>query len=79
VAATPLEKTFHQLSLSWGVYPVMAVTQSSTDSLFTHAIDCAKQIDLVEDGDMVVISGGVPLSTRGTTNTIKVQMVGERT
>ncbi|MCL2532170.1 MAG: pyruvate kinase [Oscillospiraceae bacterium] len=78
VAATPLEKTFHQLSLSWGVYPVMAVTQSSTDSLFTHAIDCAKQIDLVEDGDMVVISGGVPLSTRGTTNTIKVQMVGER-
>jgi len=57
---------------------VKAVTQSSTDALFTHAIDCAKQIDLVTDGDMVVISGGVPLSTRGTTNTIKVQMVGER-
>ena len=78
VAATPEDKTFHQLSLSWGVYPVKAVTQSSTDALFTHAIDCAKQIDLVTDGDMVVISGGVPLSTRGTTNTIKVQMVGER-
>ena len=77
VAATPNETTFHQLSLSWGVYPVKAMVQNSTDSLFTHAIDCAKQIDLVEDGDMVVISGGMPLNTRGTTNTIKVQTVGE--
>ena len=77
VAATPSEKTLHQLALSWGVYPVKANVQNTTDSLFTHAIDCAKQIDIVEDGDMVVISGGVPLNTRGTTNTIKVQTVGE--
>jgi pyruvate kinase len=78
VAATPTEKTFHQLSLSWGVYPVMARMQSSTDDLFIHAIDCAKQIDLVEDGDTVVITGGVPLGTTGTTNILKVQVVGER-
>ena len=78
VAATPEEKTFHQLSLSWGVYPVMAMLQSTTDALFTHAIDCAKLIDLVEDGDTVVITGGVPLDTAGTTNILKVQVVGER-
>jgi len=77
VAATPEEKTFHQLSLSWGVYPVMAMLQSTTDALFTHAIDCAKLIDLVEDGDTVVITGGVPLDTRGTTNTLKVQVAGK--
>jgi len=77
VAATPLEKTFHQLALSWGVYPVIARLQSSTDDLFLHAIDCAKQIDLAEDGDTVVITGGVPLGTTGTTNILKVQVVGE--
>lgn len=51
VAATPVEKTFHQLSLSWGVYPVIARYQNTTDQLFVHAVDCAKQIDLVSDGD----------------------------
>ncbi|MCL2298617.1 MAG: pyruvate kinase [Firmicutes bacterium] len=77
VAATPIDKTFHQLSLSWGVYPVVARMQSSTDDLFLHAIDCAKQLDLAEDGDTVVITGGVPLATTGTTNILKVQVVGE--
>ena len=77
VAATPEETTFHQLALSWGVHPVKAMVQSDTDALFTHAIDCAKQIDLVEDGDLVVITGGMPLGTKGTTNTLKVQMAGE--
>ena len=78
VAATPEETTFHQLALSWGVYPVKAMVQNSTDTLFTHAIDCAKQIDLVDDGDLVVITGGMPLDTKGSTNTIKVQTAGER-
>jgi len=78
VAATPVEKSYHQLALSWGVYPVIARMQSSTDDLFLHAIDCAKQIDLAEDGDTVVITGGVPLDTAGTTNILKVQVVGER-
>lgn len=78
IAATPLEKTFHQLSLSWGVFPVLARSQDDTDSLFLHAIDCAKQIDLVAPGDRVVITAGVPLNTSGSTNIIKVQMVEGR-
>jgi len=76
VAATPADKSYHQLALSWGVYPVRARMQNSTDDLFLHAIDCAKQIDLAEDGDTVVITGGVPLDTAGTTNILKVQVVG---
>ena len=62
VAATPEEKTFHQLSLSWGVFPVLAMYQDDTDKLFRHAIDCAKQIELVTPGDTVVITAGVPLN-----------------
>lgn len=75
IASTPFEKTFHQLSLIWGVYPVLALIQDNTENLFRHAIDCAKQIDLVTEGDRVVITAGVPLKQSGTTNTLKVQIV----
>ena len=75
VAATPELKTYHQLSLSWGVIPVLALHQNNTDALFTHAIDCAKQNDLVSFGDKAVITAGVPLNIEGTTNLLKVQIV----
>ncbi len=75
VAATPDVKTFHQLSLSWGVSPVLALNQDDTDRLFLHAIDCAKQLDIVSKGDKVVITAGVPLRQSGTTNILKVQEV----
>lgn len=75
VAATPELKTFHQLSLSWGVIPVLSLCQSDTDTLFVHAIDCAKQLDLAKKGDKAVITAGVPLNLSGTTNLLKVQEV----
>ncbi len=75
VAATPEKKTFHQLSLSWGVYPVLALNQSNEESLWIHAIDCAKQIDAVKKGDCVVITAGVPVNTAGNTNLLKVAVV----
>ncbi len=72
VAATPCPKTFHQLSLSWGVVPVLALHQNTTDSLYRHAIDCAKNTDLVSRGDTVVITAGAPLGKIGSTNVLKV-------
>lgn len=75
VAATPVEKTFHQLSLSWGVYPVLSREQASSDELFLHAIDCAKQIDAIKPGDIAVLTAGVPLNVAGTTNLLKVQVI----
>ena len=75
VGATPDIKTFHQLSLSWGVAPVLALNQTSSDALFMHAIDCAKQIDLVQKGDTVVIIAGIPVNIPGMTNLIKVATV----
>ncbi len=77
VAATPVAKAFHQLSLSWGVFPVLAMNQNTEEALFRHAMDCAKQIELVSNGDTVVITAGTPLNIAGTTNTIKVQTIGD--
>ena len=75
VAATPEIKTFHQLSLSWGVIPVHSLLQKDADSLFMHAVDCAKKIDLVGSGDTVVITSGIPVTISGTTNILKVTQV----
>ncbi len=75
IAATPDEKTYHQLALSWGVCPVKALNQPDFESLFRHAVDCAKQFDVVKEGDKVVIVGGVPLSIPGNTNIMKVATV----
>ncbi len=77
IATTPERKVFHQLSMSWGVIPVLALEQAETERLFRHAIDCAKQIDAVVPGDTVVITGGIPLSINGTTNTLKVETVSK--
>lgn len=75
VAATHIEKTYYQLSLSWGVYPVLARKQTGLEELMRHAIDCAKQDDIVTDGDLVVMTAGIPLDTAGNTNMLKVQVV----
>jgi pyruvate kinase len=75
VAATPLEKTFHQLALSWGVYPVLSLRQETLERLLLHAVDCAKALDLVVPGDLIVIAAGVPVLTPGTTNLLKVEVV----
>ena len=75
VAATPRVKTLNQLALSWGVYPVLARVQDSLDKLFIHAIDCAKQDDIVFPGDTVVIAAGTPVHTPGNTNILKVEVV----
>ena len=75
VAATPEYKTFCQLALSWGVFPVLALMQESEEKLFIHAVDCAKQVDIVSKGDTVVITAGIPLNLPGTTNLLKVETI----
>ena len=71
VAPTPNLKTYHQLSLSWGVYPVKALFQTSTNQLFDHAIACAKMSGYVNKNDRVVITAG----ENGITNILNVQIV----
>ena len=75
IGATPLKKTYHQLSLSWGVYPMMALKQESIDDLFRHAIACAKASSLANVGDIVVITAGAPLNVDGNTNMLKAERI----
>ena len=74
VAATPDEKTYNQLSLCWGVYPIPAIYQPDTNVLVTHAVDCAKRFGYVKAGDRVVVTAG-GTGESGTTDVLKVQVV----
>ena len=66
-----------QMSLSWGVIPIIVEEQKNTDELFDHVVATAKKDGLVKDGDLVVITAGSPIGMSGTTNLLKVQLVGD--
>lgn len=76
IACSPIEKIYNQLAMSWGVYPVLAEEQKSTDKMFTHAVTLAESTKLVKHGDVVVITAGVPIGVSGTTNMLEVHIVG---
>ena len=76
VACTNRETVYHQLSLSWGVIPMQIETETDSESLFEHAVEAAQRAGLVHSGDLVVIPAGVPLGVSGTTNMMKVDVVG---
>ena len=69
------EKTWHQLSLSWGVTPVMCELYPSTDVLFYTAKRLAKQTLGLQKGDRIIITGGTATGTTGNTNTIRVETI----
>jgi len=77
VGCTLSPQVARQLSLSWGVTPVLIEEEDQTDALFDHAVNGAENAGLVKNGDLVVITAGIPLKVSGTTNMIKVHVVGD--
>lgn len=76
IAPTISKKTRRQLSLSWGVLPIMSEIRTNSDELFDHAVECAEKTGLIKTGDLTVMTGGTPLGISGTTNIMRVHLVG---
>jgi pyruvate kinase len=75
-AFTPFEKTYNELALVWGVYPMMLERVSSTDGMIQKAESILLEKRLLQRGDVVVIvSGAQPI--RGGTNMMKIERIGE--
>ena len=70
------EKVCRQLNLERGVEPGLIAEEKNADMLFEKAVDVAEATGFVSKGDIVVLTGGVPLGVSGTTNLIKVQVAG---
>lgn len=78
IAGCMNDKVFRQLALSWGVTPIHTKMKKTTDALFDHVVEEAlAQTNLITKGDIAVITGGAPLGISGTTNILKVQLVGD--
>lgn len=78
ISCTEGKKNFYQMSMSWGLVPVMAVEQSNTDELFAHAVERALDKKLIKPGDLTVMAAGVPVGVSGTTNILKAHVVCEQ-
>ena len=76
VSCTTSAMVWRQLNLSWDVIPLLIDEAQSTDELFDNAVAAALQADIIKDGELVVLTAGVPLGISGTTNMMKVHVVG---
>ena len=77
VAVSPHEAIVRRLQLNWGVQAVTGKEASDTDAVVDNAIFAALDNDLIKAGDLVVLTAGVPVAKAGSTNMIRVQVVGD--
>ncbi len=78
IAVTPHYRVAAQLQLTWGVTPVLYPPAETTDEMFLTAIEASLGTGLVQEGDLVVITAGVPVGVSGTTNLLRVETVARR-
>jgi pyruvate kinase len=76
-AVTDSERVSRSLSLVWGVFPVMGLRVSTIDEMLDNAILRCLDEQFIKHGDLVVITAGVPVGESGTTNLMKVHVVGD--
>lgn len=78
VAVTFSERQARGLALSWGVYPYVTEKPESTDQMMDLASRVAVQEGFAKEGDLIIITAGVPVGERGTTNLMKIQLIGAK-
>lgn len=77
IAVTPSEKTARQCAIVWGVNPVVKEGRKTTDALLNNAVATAVETGRVSNGDLIIITAGVPNGEKGTTNMMKIHLVGD--
>lgn len=77
IAVTTSEKVRRRMALLWGVFSVTTTEGRSTDDIFKKAIQRSKEAGYVKDGELIIITAGVPVGVAGSTNVMKVHIVGE--
>lgn len=78
VAVTFNEHVYRSLALVWGVYPRLAKAVSNTDEMFELAVKESVDSGIAKQGDLIIITAGVPVTESGTTNVMKIQLIGEK-
>ena len=71
------EGVMRKLSLIWGVHPVLSELSENTDEVIDRSISAGIKKDLVHEGDLIIITAGLPVGVSGTTNLLKVHTIGD--
>ncbi|WP_026866860.1 pyruvate kinase [Jeotgalicoccus marinus] len=77
VAVTPYDHVARQLNLVWGVHPIVKVGQKNTDDLLNTSVTATLEKGYANEGDLIIITAGVPAGRAGTTNLMKLHVVGD--
>jgi pyruvate kinase len=78
IACTPSPIVQRQLKLNWGVIPLLTEEETDTTALFNHAVEAAMEAGHIHEGELIVLTAGVPVGHSGTTNLLKVHVAGEK-
>ena len=76
IACVMNEQVQRQLSLSWGITSLLMGPAKSTDELIEMSTALAQKNGYLHNGELAVVTAGVPVGVSGTTNMIKIHMVG---
>lgn len=68
---------YRQLNMAWGITPLLIAVEHDTFELFDHALQAVEDVGYIHEGELAVMTAGVPLGVSGTTNIIKVQTAGQ--
>ncbi|MDO5602763.1 MAG: pyruvate kinase [Oscillospiraceae bacterium] len=77
IACVTTHHVARQLALSWGITPLLMPMVKTTDEMIDVSVETARKAGYVKDGDMVVLTAGVPVGIPGTTNMLKAHLVGD--
>ena len=77
IATTPDESVMRRLSLVWGVYPLKSKHVETTDDIIDSSVEATLEKGYLKQGDLIVITAGIPVGEIGSTNLIKVHIVSK--
>ncbi|MEK5268211.1 pyruvate kinase [Weizmannia sp. FSL W8-0401] len=77
IAVTSDPKVQRGLTVVSGVYPQLGTKANNTDEMLEIAVEEALKSEIVHHGDLVIITAGVPVGGKGTTNLMKVHLIGD--
>ncbi|MFC1930413.1 pyruvate kinase alpha/beta domain-containing protein, partial [Chloroflexota bacterium] len=77
LALTPCEDVCGKLMLYWGVHPLLIDSPSTVDELFSRADRLSREVRVAKNGDLIIVTAGIPVGVAGSTNMLKVERIGE--
>ncbi|AEV95163.1 pyruvate kinase [Pediococcus claussenii] len=78
LAVTFSDRVRRGLTVNWGVHPIVTEKPATTDEMFDLAANKAVDLGFAKEGDLILITAGVPVGETGTTNMMKLQLIGSK-